>query len=69
MIQTEIVWRRPLTAFAPLEGDPFAAVLHAGDAAADAEWAFVAAFPSEIVECRDGVCRRNGLYGVFDLAK
>ena len=51
MITREIDWRSPLAAFAPLAGEPFAALFHPGGAA---RWSTIAAFPSTTLEARHG---------------
>ena len=49
MIVRAIDWRSPYAAFAPLTGEPFAHLLHGGDASATAEWSIIVAFPESIV--------------------
>jgi para-aminobenzoate synthetase component 1 len=52
MIVREIGWRSPLDAFAPLAGEPYAALLHAGERARTRGWTSLAAFPSTTLEAR-----------------
>lgn len=54
MILREIDWRPPADAFAPLAEAPYAILLHGGEAAPEARWSFLAAFPSVRVEARGG---------------
>jgi hypothetical protein len=54
MVVREIAWRDPLEAFAPLAGEPFAALLHAGESAPGARWSVLAALPSSRLEVRAG---------------
>lgn len=46
----EIAWRTPFAAFAPLAGEPWAALLHGGAPAAG--WSVIAAFPAARLEAR-----------------
>ncbi len=55
MIIREIDWRSPAAAFAPLAGERFAMLLHAGEEARQQGWSTVAAFPATTLEARDGV--------------
>lgn len=54
MIVREIDWRAPLAAFAPLAETPWAALLHAGEKAADPGWSIIAAVPATTLEARGG---------------
>ncbi len=60
MILREIDWRAPLDAFAPLAGEPYAALLHAGEGSRARGWSAIAAFPSATLEARNGVAVVDG---------
>lgn len=60
MFVTEIDWRPILDAFAPLARTPYAALLHAGEAASAPGWSVIAAFPSMRLEVRGGVAFIDG---------
>lgn len=47
---TEIDWRSPADAFAPLVGVAGAHLLHGGDRAQSADWSIIVAFPAGVVE-------------------
>ncbi len=51
---TEIPWRNPYSAFAPLAGEPYAHMLHAGELAATDHWSIITAFPSMVIEASAG---------------
>ncbi len=60
MEMTEISWRAPLDAFAPLAGEPFAALLHAGEGALDPGWSILAAFPATTLTATGGQAHIDG---------
>ena len=53
MIVRAIDWRSPYAAFAPLAGEPYAHLLHGGDASAVAEWSIIVAFPESMFRIAD----------------
>lgn len=60
MIRRDIDWRSPLDAFAPLAGAPYACLLQAGATARDPGYAIIAAFPSSVLEARQGAAFLDG---------
>ncbi|WDI33186.1 anthranilate synthase component I family protein [Hyphococcus flavus] len=50
MFIEDIEWRDPVSAFAPLAGEPYAHLLHGGQLSSTADWTVIAAFPSEVIE-------------------
>lgn len=59
---TEIAWRSPLDAFAPLAREAFAALLHAGEGALEPGWSVLAAFPATRLVARAGRAERDGAW-------
>ncbi len=60
MIRRDIDWRSPLDAFAPLAGEPYAALLQAGETARDPGWAILVAFPETVLTARRGAAFLDG---------
>lgn len=52
IVEREIAWRSPLSAFAPLATVDGAMLLHGGAAARDARWSFIVAYPVRQIESR-----------------
>ncbi|MBB5517235.1 anthranilate synthase component I family protein [Amphiplicatus metriothermophilus] len=60
LIFREIDWRAPLDAFAPLAGEPWAALLHGGARARETGWSILVAFPARRLEARGGAAFLDG---------
>lgn len=66
METTELPWRTPLDAFAPLADTPWATLLHAGEGARDPGWSILVAFPSTTLTVREGRAAIDGAESPLD---